>query len=109
MAFDLVQPTGKEWLQVQCLELRREGKTFTEIASQLQLSERIARRYVGEALDGIISPLVAELRALELARLEEVHRLVWAEMRTESGVNLRAVDRLLNISKARRELMGLDR
>lgn len=101
-----VQTGDREWSQVRCLELRLAGKAIAEIADELNLGEATVRQQLRRAYRDIQAPLVAELRSVELARLDEAHRSIWD--RVKEG-NLVAIDRFLKISRARRELMGLDR
>ena len=101
-----VQTGDREWTQVRCLELRLAGKAIAEIADELNLTEGTVRQQLRRAYRDIQAPLVAELRSVELARLDEAHRAIWE--RVKDG-NLVAIDRFLKISHARRELMGLDR
>lgn len=100
------QTSDREWVQVRSLELRLAGKSISEIADELQVTEGTVRQYLRRAYRDIQAPMVQELRAMELARLDEAHRAIWD--RVKDG-NLMAIDRFLKISHARRELMGLDR
>jgi len=109
--------------------LRVEGHTFQQIADRLGYRHRgLARRAVERALMGTIRESADELRALELARLDEMWCRSWSVMATPyatvSGGRvvrdgdgkvvpdwkpiLDAIDRLLKIMERRARLLGLD-
>lgn len=109
-------------------ELRRDGANYQEIADRLGFSDRSrARQAVERALAATVAEPAAELRALELARLDEMWRHAWAVLKREhvahsngrvvhldgkplvdDGPVLNAIDRLLRIQERRAKLLGLD-
>jgi chemotaxis protein histidine kinase CheA len=93
----------------QALDLRLAGHTFDGIAQQLGYASRSsAYRAVERALQRIrvqADQTAETLRALEDARYDRLLRAIEAQV--QQG-NLAAIDRALRISKARRELWGLD-
>lgn len=91
----------------QALRLRIRGASFDDIAEQVGLAggKGSACRVVQEALAEIGREEAEELRALELYRLDELHRAVWSKALRG---NLAAVDRVLKIMERRAKLCGLD-
>lgn len=109
-------------------QLRANGKTYDQIATELGFSDRsLARRAVERALAAAVREPADELRQLELIRLDAL----WVEavkvMTTEhitvnngrvievdgiplkdDGPTLQAIDRLLKIMERRAKLIGLD-
>lgn len=88
------------------LELRRAGVTFDAIAEQLAFADRgAAYKAFTRALARTLQQPAAELRELELDRLDRLQAAVWAAaMRGD----LKAIDRILRIAERRARLMGLD-
>jgi len=89
----------------QALTLRKAGGTWQAIADALGYrDESGARKAVGRLLDRTDSELAAEYRALELARLEDLHRAWWpaALQRDEKASNI-----VLRIHEKRVKLLGL--
>lgn len=88
------------------LKLRRAGVSPQRIASQLgykttaQAEKGIARAL--EAQGTLTSP--AEVRALELDRLEQLQRAIWA---AALGGDLKAVDQAQKLADARVRLAGI--
>lgn len=119
-----------------CVELRTEGKQFTEIADILGYGSRgAACQDFGRALKERLAEqaeAVDHYRELELERLDALYRKAWAvlnkphllvqggrpvvitgdddtEIRLhDDGPTLQAIDRLLKIAERRARLLGLD-
>jgi hypothetical protein len=93
----------------QALELRQAGHTFDAIAAQLGYASRsTAYRAVSRALQRIraqADQTAEQLRQLEDARYDRMLRAI--DDKVQQG-DVAAIDRALRISKARRELWGLD-
>lgn len=92
----------------QAIALRVEGNTFDQIAAALGCTRSAAWKMVQREIDEIVRDTradAAELRALELARLDDAQRAIWD--RVEDG-HLPSIDRLLRISERRAKLLGLD-
>ena len=92
----------------QAIELRREGRTYREIAEVMGISRARANKIVTEELEQIAKELLDEakqFRALELERLEVVNQRLWAYVHAGS---LDAIDRFLRLSARRSALLGLD-
>ncbi len=109
-------------------ELRTRGLSYQQIADQLGYTSRAnAYRAVARALAEIVAEPAAELRALELARLDAMARAARAVLEGEHWVVshgrvvehdgrplvddapvLHAIDRLLAIQTRRARLLGLD-
>lgn len=112
---------------VHALALRAQKLTYEEIASKTGYGSASAcRKAVMREMDRCVVKNVEALRAEELFILDSLHAAVWrsvfpeteetgeddeeeqAKKKRKPKLNLFAVDRLLAISEARRELMGLD-
>jgi len=93
------------------IQLRKQGLTLDDIAAQCGYSDRSgAHRAITRALERAVMEEANELRTLELMRLDEMFAECYALfMDRENKGRLFALDRLLAISKARRELSGLDK
>ena len=92
--------------EAQALNLRLEGKTFTEIAAAVGYKDRSgAHHAVMRALDRLVDEPTEQMRNLELKRLDALVRAMWpAATRADPD----AVDRVLKIMARRARLMGLD-
>ena len=92
--------------EVSALTLRMEGKTFEEIAAALGYANRsCAYAAVMAALERNIDEPTAEMRNLELKRLDKMLAGLWPSASKGNGL---AVDRALKIMARRARLMGLD-
>ncbi len=92
--------------QVMALKLRQTGMEYDEIARQLGYkSPSAAWAAVKSALKKTLQEPADELRRIEDQRLNDAQLSIWAAVKRG---NLQAIDRYLRISKARRELWGLD-
>ena len=110
--------------------LRATGASYRQIAERLNFAnEGGAHRAVSRALAAVPVEDVAELRAIECARLDEITARLWSVMNTKYPVGMTAgrrivdqhdrpiedpapllavVDRLLRITAQRARLLGLD-
>lgn len=94
--------------QAQAIELRRAGRSFSEIAASIGCGKSQAHRLVHAALLETRAQIAAqseELKAEEISRLDALLGSLWAKAR---GGDLQAVDRVLKISERRSKLLGLD-
>ena len=92
---------------LQALELRKAGVTYEVIAGQLGYANASgARKAVLSALKATLREPAAELRELELARLDAMLLPLWR--RVQAG-DEKAIDRALRIMERRARLLGLDR
>jgi hypothetical protein len=88
------------------LELRRAGATYEQIAAALGYFDSSgARKAVKKGLRQTLAEPAAELRQLELLRLDRLHETLWP--RAVAG-QVRAIDRVLRIMARRAALLGLD-
>lgn len=88
------------------LELRKAGATYEQIAEQLDYDNRgSAWKAVDAALKEITAEPAAEVRQLELERLDALLLSLWKQAR---GGNLGAVDRVLRLMERRSKYLGLD-
>jgi hypothetical protein len=112
----------------QAARLRCEGHSYDTIAARLGYCDKAAAyRGVERAILATVAEPAAELRTLELARLDDLWQQAWAVMtRThitvsngrvvelhgqpipDSGPTLQAIGRLLRIQERRARLLGLD-
>lgn len=94
------------------VKLRSKKLTYDEIAKQCgYTSESSARKAVKREMQRIIVENVEELRQEECLILDQLHAAVWplaVPDNPKEPPSLWAVDRMLKIIEARRELMGLD-
>jgi hypothetical protein len=92
--------------QAEALRLRKQGKSFDEIATLLGYSSKSgAHKAVLSALQKTLSEPAEELRTLECARLDAALAAIWPQV--ESG-DIDAIYAMLKVSKRRSELLGLD-
>lgn len=87
------------------LELRLAGHGYAHIAAELACSLSTAHTLVKRALNRIPEPQAAELKRLELERLDALQAGLWKA--AASGAYL-SVDRVLAIMQRRAALLGLD-
>jgi len=92
--------------QRQALELRKAGLGYQAIADQLGYkSPSGAYAAIRAALKATIQEPANEVRAMELARLDDLLHGIWS---AAVGGNVLKLDRVLGIMKRRAELLGLD-
>lgn len=92
--------------QRQALELRKAGCSYRVIADQLGYANASgAIKAVAKALRASVQEPAAELRTLELERLDSLLRALWPQ--AIKG-NTAAVDRVLKIMDRRAGYLGLD-
>lgn len=92
----------------QALELRRAGASYRDIARALGVTTSNAHKYVRRAIGRQLTrvdELSAEVRQLELDRLDRLLRGIWPQA---SGGNLQAIDRVLRIMERRAGILGTD-
>lgn len=90
------------------IHLRRAGRTYDEIADEMGVDTKRARKLVEAAMvehREQVATAVSELRALEAARLDAMQAAVWPEAMDGRGF---AIDRVLRIMERRARLLGLD-
>lgn len=96
------------------MKLLYAGHSVAAIARTLGIAENTARAAIKRALDSQMTADVEGWRAVELARLENAHRLVMEKIQAKldagdpEDLDLRSVDRLLTIAQRRAKLLGLD-
>lgn len=94
--------------QQRAIELRRAGRSYREIARQVGIGVASAHRLITAAIAdvrAIVQDDAAEIRALELSRLDGLLGALWPKARQG---DLGAVDRVLRIMERRAKLLGLD-
>jgi len=108
--------------------LRARGMTYEQIATELDYCDRAAARAAVErALVATVTEPAAEVRQMELARLDEMYRAALAVLERrhfavshgkivyhgvtpleDDGPVLQAIDRMIRIMERRAKLLGLD-
>lgn len=94
--------------RVQSLDLRKAGASYRQIAAQLKVSVETAWSDVQHELAELAKLAAAsaeDVRALELARLDEVTLQMTRQMRTGS---VAAAQTLIRAQERRARLLGLD-
>jgi hypothetical protein len=92
--------------QTSALSLRQSGKTFAEIAAELGYSDPSgARNAVMAALRENVAEPNAEMRSLELSRLDILQSALWTKA---LAGDLGSVDRVLKLMERRAKILGLD-
>lgn len=88
-------------------EMVLRGYSLKEIATELRLSLKEARRLVLEVYDQLASSKysVRIARAIQVARLERAMSRLWDQI--EAG-DLKAIDRLIKLIERLSKLLGLD-
>lgn len=94
--------------EAEAVKLRESGASFEKIGKQLGVTTSGAYRAVARSLTRVIaqtSESAAQLRALELQRLDKLLLALWP--RASKGDDA-AVDRVLRVMERRAKLCGLD-
>ncbi len=90
----------------QVLELRRAGVTFDVIAARLGFRDRSgAYRAYSRAMLRTLQPVAAEIRTLEVDRLDRLHAAYWP---AALQGDVQAAVTVLRIMDRRAKLLGLD-
>ncbi len=92
-------------MQVQALELRKQGLTYAEIGTRIGRSDKTALELVRAALLDTLQEPSAEVRALELRRLDGLWRRL--QPKIKKG-DLKAFEVALKIMARRAAFLGLD-
>ena len=92
------------------VKLRASRLTYEQIAVQVGYGNAsVCRKAILRELDRCVVKDVTELRVEELSMLDQMHTECWTLFMDKANKGrLFAVDRLIQISEARRKLMGLD-
>ena len=92
--------------QRNALELAKAGVPYDTIAQRLGYTNRSgAWKAVQAAMQATIRPAADDVRAMQVARLDDLLAGLWALARKG---NVAAVDRALKIEERRAKLLGLD-
>lgn len=102
--------------EAQCIDLRRAGWSYPEIAEKLGYADRSGPfRVVSRAMQRVKSENANAARAMELERLDAMQRAAWAEALGQvvqadgtQACNPRLMEVLLRVSERRAKLAGLD-
>lgn len=99
---------GQTERQREAIDLRRQGLPFGEIGERMGVTPQAAHQLVTRALDEYkadTAELVAQHRALDVARMEEIVRILWP--RVQEG-HLESVDRVFKAAQRKAALLGMD-
>ena len=89
----------------EALQLRLEGKTYTEIAEHMGKSVSTVHGYVTGSLAEVTKEDAQQLRDVEAARLDALQHAIWDKA---IDGDLSAIDRVIKIIDRRARLLGLD-
>ena len=92
-------------MKKEALQLRLEGKTYTEIAERMGKSVSTVHGYVADSLAEVTKEDAQQLRDVEAARLDALQHAIWDKA---IGGDLSAMDRVIKIIDRRARLLGLD-
>jgi transposase len=102
IAFEIEERRGRVY------ELRLEGKSYREIASELGISHQTAHSDAMAVMDRLKAETIEtaeRVREIELARLDKAQKAIWPDVKQgDQG----AIDTFLKIQARRAKLMGLD-
>jgi predicted transcriptional regulator len=90
---------------VQALELRKAGATYEAIATRLGVTHAAVIKMVNKLLAESAAQPAAEVRELELHRLDTMILGLWQQARAG---DVQAIDRVLKIMDRRASYLGLD-
>jgi hypothetical protein len=90
------------------LELRREGRSYREIADVVGLKdEKHAQRLLSRAVKTVLKETAEEVRSLELSRLEILIKTLWADAIKDIKDNdYRKLDRVKGLIEAKLKWCG---
>lgn len=95
-----------------CAELRGQGLTYAAIGKRVGVTKAKAWEAVQRAFRDTLTEPAETARAVELARLEDMHDRALAVLEAQEpsspGAILGAIDRIVKVSESRRKLLGLD-
>jgi hypothetical protein len=91
--------------QATALKLRASGATYAAIGEHLGVSAVAAYKMVKLAIDEIPAEAVADLRAVELGRLDRLTAAVW---RNATDGSIKHIDTVVKLMERRAKLTGLD-
>lgn len=97
--------TLRQW---QCLELRRKGKTYRDIAAELHISVSTAHQHVSAAIASIreeSNETAEQIVAVEIERLDRA--LVALDEKIDDG-DTKAIETMIKLQDRRARYLGLD-
>lgn len=93
-----------------CLELRREGKSYRQIADSVGLKdEKAAQRIISKAIQRILKESAEEVRSIELSRLEVLIKTLWGKALTDvvgDKPDFRRFDRVKQLLETKLKFCG---
>lgn len=96
--------------RAEAFELRLTGLSPSKIAAQMGIHSTTVRGYIDAELTALVQPRAVEMRAMENERLDRLRVEAEAILHAGRGTELalKAIDRILNISRRYSALNGLD-
>lgn len=93
--------------QVQCYELRLQGKSIRGIAEILKMSKSTVERRISAEVKGRVLPLAEEVRQMEIDRLDSYLEKLHEQIEQGRGVP-RCVEVAVKVAERRAKLLGVD-
>lgn len=94
--------------ELDALELRKAGATYSQIGDQLGITEQGAYAAVVRSLKRIVEQTSEEAAAVRTLEIERLDRLFLAAYRQAKEGHLGAIDRCVRLMERRAKLLGLD-
>lgn len=101
--------------RARAVNLRKSGMTYEEIGHSMGVTKQAAHKLVMKELKRLAElhhESANELRALELARLDDINKVLYGKISGDSNENkppdLASIDRYLKLMERRAKLLGLD-
>lgn len=91
--------------QLQALDLRRQGLSYTQIATEMGITRRRVGMLITEAISRQPFEEIETVRKLELERLDDLWRIAWSKAKAGE---LPAIDRCIKVMERRAAMIGLD-
>jgi len=93
---------------LQAFNLRKQGYSLREIATDLGVSHETVRKDITEMANQFLEEardVHGTILAMELSRLDEMTRAIWLDARTG---DLKAIETVLKIMERRAKMLGFD-
>ena len=92
-------------------DLVLQGMPIRQVAKEVGRAYPVVRGWITDEIEKRIAPKVEQLREIEAARYGRLRQIAWKiadDEKRPDKIRLEAIDRLLNISRGYRAMMGLD-
>ena len=100
--------------RLKAISLRKAGHAWESVGAQMGITQQAAQQLVKRALAATMREATADLRALEVARLDDLLLALYSLATSNdpelplTRLQLEAQDRVLRIMERRAKLLGLD-